>query len=66
MNFSILKIKLIKKWSNESGEKLGDIEPGYFEGGYALHGSFQGKLVVKNGNMSFDGSDFNITILTDW
>ena len=59
-------MRLIQQWRIESGEKLGDIEPGYFEGGYALHGSFQGKLVVKKGNMSFDGSDFNITILTDW
>ena len=58
-------MRLINKWRIESGEKLGDIEPGYFEGGYALHGSFKGKLVVKGGNMSFDGSD-KLTILTDW
>ena len=64
MNFSILKIKLIKKWSNESGEKLGDIEPEYFEGGYALHGSFRGTLIVKKGNMCFNGPNFNITIQT--
>lgn len=64
MNFSILKIKLIKKWSNESGFKLGDIEPRYFEGGYALHGSFQGTLIVKKGNMCFNGPNFNITIQT--
>jgi hypothetical protein len=35
-----------------------------FAGGYALQGSFQGELVVKEGNMSFDGSGFNINIFT--
>jgi hypothetical protein len=59
----IIPMRLIKKWRNESGESLGDIEPGYFEGGYALY-ALPGKLVVEKGNMSFDGSD--ITILTDW
>ena len=63
---SMIPMRLINTWIIESGEKLGDVEPGYFEGGYALQGSFQGELVVKGGNMSFDGSDFNITILTDW
>ena len=62
---SMIPMRLIQQWRIESGEKLGDIEPGYFEGGYALQGSFQGELVVKVGNMSFDGSGFNITILTD-
>lgn len=59
---SMIPMRLINKWRSESGEKLGDIEPGYFSGGYALHGSFKGELVVKGGNMSFG----NITILTDW
>jgi len=27
---------------------------------------FQGELVVKEGNMSFDGSGFNINIFTDF
>ena len=62
---SVIPMRLIKKWRNESGENLGDILPGYFSGGYILPGSFQGKLVVEKGNMSFDGSGFNITILTD-
>ena len=64
MNFSILKIKLIKKWKNESGENLGDILPGSFSGGYILSANFQGTLIVKKGNMCFDGSGFNITIQT--
>ena len=55
-------MRLINKWRIESGEKLGDIEPGYFEGGYALQGYFQGQLIVEKGNMSFG----DITILTDW
>ena len=67
---SMIPMRLIKKWSNESGEKIGDVLPGYFSGGYALQGYFKGKLVVKKGNMSFDGvngfSNCNITILTDW
>ena len=61
---SMIPMRLIDKWRIESGFELEDIEPGYFEGGYALQGSFQGELVVKGGNMSFDGSGFNITILT--
>ena len=59
---SMIPMRLINKWRIESGEKLGDVEPGYFDGGYALQGSFQGELVVKGGNMSFG----DITILTDW
>ena len=59
---SMIPMRLINKWIIESGEKLGDVEPGYFEGGYILPGSFQGELVVKGGNMSFG----DITILTDW
>jgi len=63
---SVIPMRLIKKWINESGENLGDILPGYFSGGYILPDSFQGKMIVEKGNMSFDGSDFSITILTDW
>ena len=59
---SMIPMRLIKQWMKESGEKLGDIGPGYFEGGYALQGSFQGQLIVEKGNMSFG----DITILTDW
>ena len=59
---SMIPMRLINKWRIESGEKLGDIEPGYFGGGYALQGSFQGQLIVEKGNMSFG----DITILTDW
>ena len=61
---SVVPMRLINKWSNESGFKLGDVGPGYFEGGYILPGSFQGTLIVEKGNMSFDGSSFNITIKT--
>ena len=63
---SMIPMRLINKWRIESGLEIGDVEPGYFSGGYALPGSFQGELVVKGGNMSFDGSNFNITILTDF
>ena len=63
---SMIPMRLINKWRIESGFEIGDVEPGYFEGGYILPGSFQGELVVKGGNMSFDGSNFNITILTDF
>jgi hypothetical protein len=58
---SMIPMRLIKQWLIESGEKLGDIGPGYFGGGYALY-AVPGELVVEKGNMSFD----NITILTDW
>ena len=50
---SMIPIRLIKQWIIESGEKIRDVCPGYFSGGYALQGHFKGKLVVKKGNMSF-------------
>ena len=61
---SMIPMRLINKWRIESGFEIGDVEPGYFEGGYALHGSFQGTLIVKKGNMCFNGPKFNITIQT--
>lgn len=63
---SMIPMRLIKQWRNESKDSIvGDVLPGYFSGGYALQGYFNGKLVVDNGNMCFNGPTFNIIIPTD-
>tara|TARA_A100001015_G_C14990990_1_gene713935 strand:- start:521 stop:1123 length:603 start_codon:yes stop_codon:yes gene_type:complete len=62
---SIIPMRLVKKWRNESGKKLGDVPPGPFSGGWALQGSFLGNMSVRRGNMSFVGTH-NISILTNY